>query len=318
MARSSTSLRAGTDYPRTWNQFLDWFHNEEACVSYLEQLRWPQGFVCPCCGVADKPYRASRGRIICCACRFQCTATAGTLFSKTRTPLRSWFAAAWYVTSQKHGVSALGLQRVLGLGSYQTAWSILHRLRRAMVNPGREKLHGVVEVDEAYIGGREKGKRSAIHYDRKKAIIVVAVEMLQPKGFGRIRLRQIASASKKAVLPFIREAIQPGSIIHTDGSPIYGSLKEQGYTRHKIVHLGSSEPAHVTMPGVHRITSLLKRWLLGTHQGSVQSDKLDHYLDEYTFRFNRRTSRSRGLLFYRLLEQAVITDPVTYQEIIQR
>ena len=257
----------------------------------------------------------SRGRIMCRACRYQCTVTAGTLFAKTRTPLRSWFAAAWYVTSQKNGISALGLQRVLGLGSYQTAWSILHRLRRAMVNPGREKLCGVVEVDETYIGGREKGKKSALNYDRKKVIVVVAVEMLQPKGFGRIRLRRITSASKKTVMPFVCEAIEPGAVVRTDGSPIYGLLKEHGYTRHKIVHLGSSEPAHITMPGVHRITSLLKRWLLGTHQGSVQSGKLDYYLDEYTFRFNRRTSRSRGLLFYRLLEQAVITDSVTYQEI---
>jgi transposase-like protein len=318
MVRSSNLLKVGCDYPRTWNEFLDWFHDEEACINYLEQLRWPQGFICPCCGVRDEPYQVSRGRIMCRTCRHQCTATAGTLFAKTRTPLRTWFAAAWYVTSQKNGVSALGLQRALGLGSYQTAWSMLHRLRRAMVNPAREKLRGVVEVDETYIGGREKGKRSAIHYSKKKAIIVVAVELLRPKGFGRVRLRQISSASKKTVLPFVCEAIEPGSVIHTDGSPIYDSLKEHGYTRNKIVHLGSSEPAHTTMPGVHRVASLLKRWLLGTHQGSVQSDKLDYYLDEYVFRFNRRTSRSRGLLFYRLLEQAVVTDPITYHEIVRQ
>lgn len=179
MPRPSELLNAGYDYPKTWNQFLNWFHDEDACLNYLEKLRWPEGFVCPRCGVMDEPYRASRGRIMCRRCRYQCTVTAGTLFEKTRTPLSSWFAAAWYITSQKNGVSALGLQRILGLGSYQTAWSMLHRLRRAMVNPGREKLSGVVEVDETFVGGREIGKRRAQEYDKKKAIVVVAVERLR-------------------------------------------------------------------------------------------------------------------------------------------
>lgn len=315
--RSSKSLRAGRDYPSTWSQFLDWFRDEDTCIKYLERLRWPQGFICSRCGVAREPYRISRGRIMCRECRYQCTVTAGTLFEKTRTPLSNWFAAAWYITNQKNGVSALGLQRVLGLGSYQTAWSILHRLRRAMVNPEHERLSGVVEVDETYVGGRDEGKIRAPQLESKKATVVVAVELHQPKGFGRVRLRRIADASENSVLPFICETVEPGAIIHTDGSPAYRSLHKHGYTHHKIVHLGSPDPAHVTMPGVHRIASLLKRWLLGTHQGSVQSAQLDYYLDEYTFRFNRRTSRSRGLLFYRLLEQAVITTPVTYQEIVQ-
>ena len=254
---------------------------------------------------------------MCRMCRHQCTVTSGTLFDKTRTPLRLWFAAAWYITNQKNGVSALGLQHALGLGSYQTAWSMLHRLRRAMVIPDRERLSGVVEVDETYIGGRDEGKTRAPQADSKKSIVIVAVELLQPKGFGRIRLRRIANASKSSVVPFVNQTIEPGAVVHTDGSAAYRTIHEHGYTRHKIVHLGSPDPAHATMPGVHRIASLLKRWLLGTHQGSVQSDQLDYYLDEFTFRFNRRTSRSRGLLFYRLLEQALATSPVTYQEIVR-
>ncbi len=319
MSRSSKSLVAGRDYPRTWNQFLDWFHDEDACLKYLERLRWPQGFVCPRCGAAEHaPYEVTRGRMMCSTCRYQCTVTAGTLFEKTRTPLRSWLAAAWYITNQKNGVSALGLQRVLGLGSYQTAWLLLHRLRRAMVNPERERLAGVVEVDETYVGGRDEGKRRAPQLDSNKSVVAVAIELLQPKGFGRVRLRRVVDASEDSVLPFVCETIEPGAVVHTDGSEAYRSLHKHGYTRHKIVHLGSPNPAHVTMPGVHRIASLLKRWLLGTHQGSVQPDQLDYYLDEYTFRFNRRTSRSRGLLFYRLLEQAVVTAPVTYQEIVRK
>lgn len=315
MSRSSDTLRAGHDYPRTWSQFLEWFHDESVCLTYLEKLRWPDGFICPRCGNHTDAYKLSRGRLMCRSCRYQCTVTAGTIFSKTRIPLHNWFAAIWYVTNQKNGVSALGLQRVLGIGSYQTAWTILHKLRRAMVNPNREKLRGVVEVDETFLGGPEGGKRSAIQYLSKKLTVIIAVEMLDPKGFGRIRLRRISSATKENAIPFIQEEIELGATIQTDGSLIYHTLPDLGYVREKIVHLGADTPAHVTMPGVHRIASLLKRWLLGTFQGSVKSEQLDYYLDEFTFRFNRRTSKSRGLLFYRLLEQAVNTEPVIYENI---
>jgi transposase-like protein len=324
MSRSSLSLKAGRDYPRTWAQFTEWFADDAACLQYLERLRWPEGFVCWRCGERGEPYRATRHRLMCRVCRAQGSVTAGTVFDKTRTPLRSWFAAVWYATNQKHGVSALGLQRVLGLGSYQTAWMMLHRLRRAMVRPGRERLSGIVEVDETYVGGREarprrrrraRKKRSAPPTQSKKALVAVAVEVLQPKGFGRVRLRRVRDASTESLVPFVLESIEPGSTVHTDGSWAYQSLPQHGYVRDKTVILGSEDPAHASLPAVHRVAALLKRWLLGTHQGSVQPHQLDAYLDEFTFRFNRRASRSRGLLFYRLLEQAVITEPVTYEAI---
>lgn len=244
---------------------------------------------------------------------------------RTRTPLRSWLAAVWYVTNQKSGVSALGLQRVLGLGSYQTAWSMLHRLRRAMVRPDRDTLHGIVEVDETFLGGPRRGTRRGraraatqqykVQDDKLKAIVMIAVEMHQPEGFGRIRLRQVVDTSKASLLPFVYAEIEPGSTVCTDGLMAYRSLNKHGYDHKYTVIAGSDDPAHVSMPGVHRIASLLKRWILGTHQGSVQSHQLDYYLDEFTFRFNRRSSRSRGLLFYRLLEQAVVTKPTTYRNI---
>lgn len=309
---------AGQDYPRTWSQFLDWFATDEACIAYLEQLRWRQGFVCPRCGSAEPPNRASRGRLICGACRHQSTVTAGTIFDKTRTPLKVWLAGAWYVTNQKQGVSALGVQRVLGLNSYQTAWAMLHRLRRAMVRPGREQLKGKVEVDETYIAITQRGKPKS-KVGRKghttKTLVAVAVEMLDPKGFGRIRLRRIPTGSERYLLPFVREVVAPGSKVLTDGSPAYRSLSEHGYLHERHVMAGAVAPAHTSMPGVHRVAALVKRWLLGTHHGAVQPDQLDSYLDEFAFRFNRRTSRSRGMLFYRLLEQAVVTEPVTYQDI---
>jgi len=313
----------GHDYPRTWTQFLDWFPDEEACRQYLEGIRWRDGFVCSSCGEIGEAFHGTRGRWICRHCRHQCSVTAGTIFDKTRTPLRNWLAAVWYVVNQKQGVNALGLQRVLGLGSYQTAWAMLHRLRRAMIRPGRERLHGVVEVDECFIGrfppnsSRNTKKKQKLTEQRKAkcSIVMIAVEIKQPKGFGRIRLQRVTNKSEKAVLPFVFDVIEPGSLVRTDGSEAYRRMDRRGYRRERTVMLGASDPAHVTMPGVHRVAALLKRWLLGTHQGAVQPKQLDYYLDEFTFRFNRRTSRSRGLLFYRMLEQALVTKPVTYAQI---
>lgn len=258
---------------------------------------------------------------MCLKCKFQTTVTAGTIFDKTRTELRIWLAGIWYITSQKNGISALGLQRVLGLGSYETAWTMLHRLRRAMVRPGRDLLHGEVEVDETYLSITDRkdpispiGRKS----NTSKVLVAIAVEMLHPKGFGRIRIKQIANGDYDHLMPFIQEAVQPGSLIHSDGSGAYRDLEEAGYHHRRTVHLGSETPAHESMPGVHRVAALLQRWLLGTHQGSVQPGQLDYYLDEFVFRFNRRTSASRGLLFYRLLQQAVVMDPVTYDTVISR
>jgi hypothetical protein len=168
------------------------------------------------------------------------------------------------------------------------------------------------------VGGVVHRKSSNNQAVRSKVVVLVAIELLEPKGFGRIRLRQVSGATKKNIEGFICDVVEPNSQICTDGSPAYSSIIDKGYSRSKTVHLGSSIPAHETMPGVHRVASLLKRWLLGTYQGAVQSKQLDYYLDEYTFRFNRRTSRSRGLLFYRLLEQSIASPPLTYNKIKNR
>ncbi len=320
MAANPEMPKVGVDYPKNWVQFLDWFHSEDACRLYLEHLRWPTGFICPKCGAADNPCRSTRGRLMCSHCKSQATVTAGTLFDKTRTELRIWFAGIWHITSQKHGISALGLQRVLGLGSYETAWTMLHRLRRAMVRPGRDLLHGEVEVDETYVAITDrKNPISAVgrKSNTSKVLVAIAVEMLQPKGFGRIRIQQIREGDYESLMPFIQESVLPGSLIHSDGSAAYRNLEEVGYRHRRSVHLGSETPAHESMPGVHRVAALLHRWLLGTHHGAVQPGQLDYYLDEFVFRFNRRTSASRGLLFYRLLQQAVVTEPVTYAKVVK-
>jgi transposase-like protein len=239
---------------------------------------------------------------------------AGTIFQDTRTPLTTWFRAMWWVTSQKTGVSALGLQRVLGLRSYKTAWSWLHKLRRAMVRPGRDRLRGYVEVDEAYIGGvhpRRVGRQT-----ETKALVVVAVELDHDR-LGRIRLRRIIDASARSLMPFVQEAIEPRSRIHTDGWLGYEPLRRHDY-KHRVTFLeGQTRSASQLLPHVHQVVSLLKRWLLGTHHGAVTHEHLDYYLDEFTFRFNRRRSASRGKLFFRLVQQAVAVDPAPYESLVR-
>lgn len=304
---------AGVDYPRTLQEFDEWFPSEEACEAYLRRLRWRDGFRCPACG-GSKAWLTRRGLLQCSACQRPTSVTAGTVFEGTRKPLRIWFLAMWFVTNEKLGGSALGLKRLLGLGSYQTAWSWLHKLRRAMVRPDRDRLRGLVEVDETYVGGVEKGVHG--RRTKTKSIVVIAIEVHEPKGYGRVRLRRVPDVSDQSLVGFVRDVVQPGAAIRTDGWKGYNGLAKAGYEHDAISIAATGSPAHVVMPAVHRIASLLKRWLLGTHQGAVRGRHLDYYLDEYTFRFNRRTARARGLLFYRLLEQAVQTAPVPYGDIV--
>jgi len=302
------------DYPRTVFELEDRFRTEEACREYLLQLRWPEGFVCPRCQ-SHGGWPATRGRVVCGACRYQASATAGTIFQDTHKPLRMWFRAIWHLTSQKNGASAVSLQQVLGLGSYQTAWAWLHKLRRAMVRPGRDRLHGRVEVDETFVGSKETVKergRGAVH----KALVVIGAEE-DGRGIGRIRMARIPEATRSCLHGFIRQTVEPGSIVHTDGLAAYAGLEAIGYAHEASVLLGKGDDAAVRLlPRVHRVASLLKRWLLGTHQGAVSLEHLDYYLDEFTFRFNRRRSASRGKLFYRLIQQAVQIDPVPYKSIV--
>jgi transposase-like protein len=297
------------DYPRNLIEFDVRFSSEEECRQYLRKLRWPGGFVCPKCR-SDEAWTTKRNLLVCARCQYQASLTAGTIFQDTRKPLAVWFKAIWWVTTQKNGASALGLQRILGLGTYYTAWTWLHKLRRAMVRPGRDRLKGRVEVDETYLGGLEEGVRG--RQTGKKALVAVAAEE-NGAGIGRIRLRCIPDASQASLHGFIAESIQPGSVVHTDGWEGYGGLK--GYQHEVTVLRRRKESASELLPRVHRVVSLLKRWLLGTHQGAVSPEHLDYYLDEFTFRFNRRGSRSRGKLFYRLLQQAVAIDPVPYRKL---
>jgi transposase-like protein/predicted RNA-binding Zn-ribbon protein involved in translation (DUF1610 family) len=308
-----TAPQRGRDYPGSYAELRVWFPDDGACLDYLDWLRWRDGFVCPHCGSVVS-WRLRDGRRSCGGCGRRVSATAGTVFHHTRTPLTVWFAAAWHITSQKGGVSALGLQRVLTIGSYQTAWTMLHRYRTAMVRGGRERLSGEVEVDETFLGGPRSGKPGRGAFG--KTIVAVAVERHQPKGFGRCRLAVIPNVKGPTLRTFLLANVEPGSTIISDGYASYPGATLANYVHQPINVSGSGVQAHVVLPGVHRVASLVKRWLLGTHHGAVEADHLGSYLDEFAFRFNRRTSATRGMLFYRLLEQAVATKPITYQNLV--
>ena len=301
------------DYPRDLAEFERRFATEDACRTYLRRLRWPEGFRCPRCG-QSKAWPVREVWWQCAGCAHQTSVTAGTIFQDTRTPLSTWFRTMWWVTNQKTGVSALGLQRALGLRSYKTAWTWLHKLRRAMVRPGRDRLTGQVEVDETYLGGVHRGRRG--RQTQTKALVAVAVQVEGPR-LGRIRLRRLPDASAASLMGFVQETIEPRSLVHTDGWQGYVPLRRHGY-RHRVTFLhDQAEPPSQLMPHVHQVVSLLKRWLLGTHHGAVTHAHLDDYLDEFTFRFTRRRSRSRGKLFFRLAQQAVSVHPVSYASMVK-
>ena len=305
---------SGIDYPGTFQEFDKWFSSENACLDYIAKLRWPKGFSCPSCGInTDKPSLMERGLFLCRECKRQTSITAGTLFHGSHKPLRTWFLAMWFVTSQKHGASALGLQRVLGLGSYNTAWNWLHKLRRAMVRHGRDQLSGAIEVDETYVGGI--GTKIRGRGAKRKTIVAIAAEV-RGRGPGRIRMAKVPDLSAPSLRGFVRDNVQKGAELRTDAWSGYSGIEVMGY-KHIIINISDSgDPAHVVMPRVHRVASLLDRWWLGIHQGAIRPSHLDYYLDEFTFRFNRRTSKARGLLFFRLMEQAIDCNPVTRKLII--
>lgn len=296
-------------YPKNLEELEANFSTEEACRDYLCKLRWPDGFRCPACGGTDA-WTLAGGVFKCRNCSRKTSVTAGTVFEGTRKPLATWFRMIWWVVGQKNGASALGLKRMLGLGSYETAWTWLHKLRRAMVRPGQDRLTGIVQVDETFIGGAKPGKRGR-GAEGKALVLVIAQE--KGKATGRIRLRRIDDASSDCLEEAIKETVEPGTLVKTDGWKGYNGVKGLGY-KHEVIRK-TADVGENLLPLCHREASLIKRWLGGTHQGAVSHEHLGYYLDEYTFRFNRRTSRSRGLLFYRLLQNAVVVEHTGYNEI---
>lgn len=294
------------DYPQNLSELEKRFATEEACRECLFKIRWPEGYRCPRCNT-PKSWPMKGGLIRCAGCGYKCSITSGTIFERTRKPLVLWFRAIWWVASQKNGVSAKGVQRVLELGSYQTAWVWMHKLRRSMVSPRRDRLAGAIEVDETYIGGERPGKQG--RGAEGKTLVAIAVEDKGDAGIGRIRLSIVPDASSSSLTAFMQQCIEPGATVHTDDWPAYRNIQSFGY-HHEIKNSKDLKIAHL-------VASLLKRWLLGTHQGAVSHEHLTYYLDEFTFRFNRRTSHHRGKLFYRLLQNAMEIEATTYRKMVQ-
>jgi len=286
------------EYPETMQDFMDRFSTEEACRQYLFDVRWADGFKCPKCSHTES-WKLGRGIRKCKKCRRDISVTAGTVFQGRHLPLRIWFQALWTVVSQKHGVSALGLSRLLGIKRQMTGWQLLKKIRTGMVRAGRERLSGLIEVDEVFLGGVKPGIRGRGALG--KVLILVAAEDKERKGFGRIRIEIIPDASAQTLRIAIKKMVESGSKIRTDEWKGYTPATMEGY-EHIVMKRKSLEPGEDPTPLVHRIASLLKRWLLGTHHGRVEETHLATYLDEFVFRFNRRTSGSRGKLFYRLVQ----------------
>jgi transposase-like protein len=298
-------------YPKSLIEFEQYFSTEENCRDYLFKLRWSKGFVCPRCK-NNKAWPVGDVLYQCTHCNYQISVISGTIFHGTHKSLTIWFRTIWWLTGQKNGASALGFQRMLGLGSYRTAWTWLHKLRRAMVTPGRNLLFGYIEADETFIGGKKPGKRG--RGAEGNTLVLICTEINNSR-IGRIRLQRIPDASAKSLENAIDANVIKGSTIKTDDWKGYNHLNSLGY-KHQIVRKEASLGENL-LPSCHRVASLLKRWLLGTHQGAVSLKHLDYYLDEFTFRFNRRKSKHRGKLFYRLLQNAVLIRPSTFKQIVK-
>ena len=303
---------ARPDFPLTILEFQQRFGSEEACRAYVFASRWPEGFVCPGCGGRDAGGETRRHLWICTACGRQTSVTAGTVMHGTRLPLRTWFWAAYLVSTFHPGISAKQLQRQLGVGCHETAWAMLHKLRGAMIAPEREPLKGEVEIEEFFLGGYEEGLKGGRQHG-KKVLCGVAIEV-RGRGSGRVRLAVLPDASGPALLAFTKATTAHGAIVHTDGLQSYRILAKHGY-QHRRRPQTSATPGEQLLPRAHRAISNLKAWMHGTHRG-VSPEHLPVYLDEYVFRHNRRGTPMAS--FQTLLGLGLAHEPITYRQIIDR
>jgi transposase-like protein len=298
-------------FPRTLIEFQRRFSTEEACEAYLAECRWPDGFRCPKCGHDESWTISTRRTRECKSCHYHASVTAGTILHNTKTDLVIWFLAAYLMITDKRGLSALTLQRQLGLRRYETAWMMLHKLRRATVAANRTKLSGVIEVDEAWIGGEQKGMPGGrSRAGRRAALAVFAVETRDGKPI-RLRIKLIPDDKAVTLIAFIKEVVEPGSTVITDGWKSYLSLPAHGYVHQRVVE-GSGAAFVNPVPGVHIAIGNLKAWLIGTHKG-VWPRHLGAYLDEFVFRYNRR--RNLPLAFRTLLGLGTSRGPTPYTTI---
>jgi transposase-like protein len=308
----------GGDLPKDLPTFIARFGTDAQCRDYLFRQRWPGGFRCRACGHGEAYALGRRNIYECTACGQQHSLLTGTIFEQTKTGLAKWFLAIYLVTASKGGISAMELQRQMGFGSYQTAWTWLHKIRRAMVRPGRHPLSDRVEADETYVGGAKPGQpgRGA----GGKTLVAGAVETGRGKArgrrLGRLRLAALPDASATSLEGFFAANVAKSAAVATDGWSGYAGLQAKGYGHEPINLSASWGDAVLRLPAIHLVFSLAKRWLLGTHHGAVGTKHLPAYLEEFVFRFNRRTAKSISHRFARLIEHAVLTQPTTYRALV--
>jgi len=304
--------------PSDLPSFLARFGSDAPCRDYLFRARWPEGFRCAGCG-HDRAY-SHKLRLIeeCASCGRQHSLRAGTIFEQTKTGLARWFLAIYLVTSSKGGISAMELQRQMGFGSYQTAWSWLHKIRKAMVRPERTPLATRVEADETYVGGPRAGTpgRGAAGKTKVAGAVETARGQARGRRLGRLRLAVVADVSARSLEGFLGENVAKPATVTTDGWSGYTGLAAAGYAHEPLNLTASWGDAVLRLPAIHLVFGLAKRWLLGTHHGAVSTKHLPAYLDEYVFRFNRRTAKSISHRFARVIQQAVLTRPTTYRGLV--
>jgi transposase-like protein len=308
------------DLPGDLPTFLRRFGTDAKCRAYLVRARWPAGFCCTGCG-HDQAW-SHKKRLIeeCTACGKQHSLLAGTIFEQTKTGLAKWFLAIYLVTSSKGGISAMELKRQMGFGSYQTAWSWLHKIRKAMVRPDRQPLSARVEADETYVGGPRPGTpgRGAGGKTRVAGAVETGRGQTRGRRLGRLRLAVVPDVSAQSLEGFLAGAVARPARVATDGWSGYAGLAAAGYAHEPLNLAATWGDAALRLPAIHLVFGLAKRWLLGTHHGAVSNKHLPAYLDEFTFRFNRRTASSIAHRFARVLQQAVLTPPATYRDIVTR
>jgi transposase-like protein len=298
--------------------FVSRFGSDAQCRAYLVRARWPAGFCCGGCGHGRAYSHKLRLIEECASCGKQHSLLAGTIFEQTKTGLARWFLAIYLVTSSKGGISAMELQRQMGFGSYQTAWTWLHKIRRAMVRPDRAPLSARVEADETYVGGPKPGKAGRGAAGKTKVAGAVESGRGKARGrrLGRLRLAVVEDASANSLEGFLGQNVARPTTVATDGWSGYRGLDAAGY-RHERHNLSTTiDDAATELPAIHLVFGLTKRWLLGTHHGAVGKKHLAAYLDEFVFRFNRRTAKSISHRFARVIQQAVLTRPTTYRGIV--
>jgi transposase-like protein len=308
------------DLPDDLPSFLARFGTDEQCRAYLFRARWPDGFRCTACG--HERAWAMRARLVheCAACGKQHSLLAGTLFEQTKTGLARWFLAIFLVTSSKGGISAMELKRQMGFGSYQTAWTWLHKIRRAMVRPERDRLSERVEVDETYVGGPKPGKpgRGAAGKAKVAGAIETGRGTAKGRRLGRLRLAVVPDVSARSLAGFLGQNVAQPATIATDGWSGYAGLDAAGYSHEPLNLSATWGDAALRLPAIHLVFGLAKRWLLGTHHGAVGKKHLPAYLDEFVFRFNRRTAKNLSHRFGRVIEHAVQIEPTTYRALVNQ